>query len=638
MGKSKASNGRKRFYFLAFLLMLIFATVMSGFPNIQTHTFLPDEYLKNLFHFAVFFFLGLFFLKSFTVYTQRKPFFSIIYAVLGIVFAAANELQQILEPSRIVSFTDFLFNLSGLLLAYSLVLYLAISKMSFKRKSKKKVLVISSKKTAEAIYDYLYHDHNSEYSFQKILIWDDVSIKKDSIKNKFFSSFEDIYQTVYFEKWDQIIVIEDKKDKEKDSIIRELAKKIKTDVLFIETTHKPRIAIVHDFLNQQGGAEFVVSVLHELFPAAPIYTSLYKKGASWSVFDKAIIHTSWMQKLPFVYKLFKKLFFLYPLAFAFFDLKKYDVIISSSSAYAKGIPVKHYQEHICYMHTPARFLYRAEEYVQRERINPVLRFFLPYFLTALRIWDRYTVRHITHLIANSDNVKNRIENIYNRYSLVIYPPVDTSRFPQSDVAGDYFFIVSRLVGYKRIDLAVKACTKSGKRLVIIGEGPDMEHLKSFAGDNIIFMGRQPNFIVEKMMAGCLAFIFPGEEDFGISPVEAQAAGKPVIAFRSGGALETIIENKTGLFFDEQTPEALEEMLFKFDTIAFDKEFISNHAIKFSKERFKKDIQKIINNIMNVINDPNYQRHKYYFNDQRINPKEASFSEILKEYRKKMKLT
>jgi glycosyltransferase involved in cell wall biosynthesis len=354
-----------------------------------------------------------------------------------------------------------------------------------------------------------------------------------------------------------------------------------------------KIAIVHDFLNQQGGAEYVVAVLHEMFPEAPIYTSFYFPDKTWPIFKNANIKVSWMQNIPFINKHFKKLFFLYPFAFRSFNLKDYDVIISSCSAFGKSIKVRKGQKHICYLHTPPRFLYRTEEYVKKEGVNIFYKFVLPLFLAVLRVWDKYTNKSVTLFVANSKNIQNRIKNIYKRDSIVIYPPVDLDRFPASDIKDDFYLIISRLVGYKRIDLAVKAFNKLGDTLVVIGSGSDYKNLKKMASPNIEIMGFQKDEVVEAMINRCKAFIFPGEEDFGITPVEAQAAGKPVIAFKAGGALETVIDGETGVFFEKQNEESLCNAISDFKKINWSQEKIRNNAEKFSKNIFIENIKKIV---------------------------------------------
>ncbi len=358
-----------------------------------------------------------------------------------------------------------------------------------------------------------------------------------------------------------------------------------------------KIAIVHDFLNQQGGAEYVVSVLHEMFPGAPIYTSIYQKGKTWSALENADIRVSWMQKIPFVHKFFKKLFFLYPLAFASFNLAEYDVILSSSSSFAKGIHRNENQKHICYCHTPARFLYKSEEYLKKEKMPGLFRWLLPLFIAPLKKWDLNSNSQVDGFITNSVNIQQRIDNTYGVDSTVVYPPVDISRFNISHNSEDFYLIVSRILGYKNIDLVIEACNKLKKNLVIIGDGPHLEHIKSIAGPTVAVLGRQPNNIVEDYIGRCKAFIFPGNEDFGISPIEAQAAGKPVVALRAGGALETIKEGQTGVFFDEPKVELLIEALNKLDKKRWNPKIIRQNAKNYSKERFMKEMVLNINKMI-----------------------------------------
>ena len=311
-------------------------------------------------------------------------------------------------------------------------------------------------------------------------------------------------------------------------------------------------------------------------------------------------------------------------------------MISSSSSFAKGIRVAYGQEHICYMHAPPRFLYRTEEYVKKEKIGFMLKLVLPYFLTILRIWDQITMKRITHIIANSKNIKDRIAQTYNRYALVIYPPVDISRFPLSIETKDYYLIVSRLVGYKRVDLAVDACNKLGRRLVVIGSGSDISYIKEISKETVLIMGRQPDDVVEKMIQECRGFIFPGEEDFGISPVEAQSAGKPVIAFRAGGALETVVEGKTGVFFNEQNVESLTKAINEFESTTWDQSFISRHAASFSKERFKRELKTVVDNLVSIAADTEYKKFKLFFRDKRLQQEKKSAWEIIAMYRNMMK--
>ena len=333
----------------------------------------------------------------------------------------------------------------------------------------------------------------------------------------------------------------------------------------------------------------MVEVLHEIYPEAPIYTSIYDENVMPAAFHNLDIRFSFMQYLPFVFWLFRAYFFLYPFAFQSFDLSSYEVILSSSSAFAKGIKKNKNQLHICYCHTPARFLWRYEDYLKRENIPDWLKFILPYFLEPIKKWDLENSCQVDYFIANSFTVAERIKRIYGRESVIINPPVDTSFYQPSEINQDYFLVVSRLTAYKRIDLVIEAFNKLDLPLKVIGVGPSYARLKKMAGPNIEFLGRVSNEEVAEHLAQCRALIFPGEEDFGIVPLEAMACGRPGIAFKAGGALETVIEGQTGLFFETQTVEALVSTINRFQFEVFNKDKIRNHALKFDKKVFKSKI-------------------------------------------------
>lgn len=354
-----------------------------------------------------------------------------------------------------------------------------------------------------------------------------------------------------------------------------------------------KIAIVHDFLNQFGGAERVVSALHELYPEAPIYTSIYDANRMPAEFSRMDVHPSFMQNLPFIFSIYKWYFYFYPLAFESFDLSGYDLILSSSSAYAKGIKKHPGQLHICYCHTPMRFVWRYEDYVRRESIPAVIKDILPFLLEPLKKWDLQTARGVDQFIANSVNVAGRIAQTYQRESVIINPPVEVGLFQPSAVDRDYFLVVSRLNAYKRIDTVVKAFKQLDMPLKIVGDGPMRKNLEKIAGPNTEFLGKLSDHALARRLAECRALVFPGEEDFGIAPLEAMASGRPVIAYKAGGAVETVVEGETGLFFTEQTPGALAEAVKRSRFIAFDKKKIQAHAKKYDKEIFKAKIKGLI---------------------------------------------
>jgi glycosyltransferase involved in cell wall biosynthesis len=347
-----------------------------------------------------------------------------------------------------------------------------------------------------------------------------------------------------------------------------------------------KVAIVHDWLNQVGGAESVLGVLKDLYADAPVYTSIYWPPAMPEEYREWDIRTSWLNRLPLIKTHHQPFLPLYPLAFGGTDLRGYDLVLSNKSAFCHGVITSPETVHICYCLTPTRFLWDYHNYTRHERINPVASALLSPMLPGLRLWDRAAADRVDHFVAISKTVQQRIKKFYRRDATVIHPPVHVARFALEDSHDDYFLVVSRLIPYKRIDVAVQAFGLLGLPLKIVGDGRDRTRLEAMAKPNVEFLGRLPDREVERFLSRCRAFIFPGEEDFGIAPVEAQAAGRPVIAYGAGGALETVVEGVTGLFFQEQTAESLAEAVAAFDEKRFDSTVIRRHAHKFDRESFK----------------------------------------------------
>jgi glycosyltransferase involved in cell wall biosynthesis len=356
-----------------------------------------------------------------------------------------------------------------------------------------------------------------------------------------------------------------------------------------------KVALVHDYLNQMGGAERVVMAFHEIFPDAPIYTSIYDPQRVDPAFQKMDIRTSFMQKFPLVTKHHQPYLPFYPFAIESLDLRGYDLVLSSSSAFAKGVITRPETIHICYCHTPMRWCWSYDEYVEREQLGGMARRVLPFLITGLRIWDQTSSMRVDHFIANSPVIAERIQKYYKREAVFIPPPVDAQRFSFDPATQpeDYFLCLSRLIPYKRIDLAIQACNQLHLPLVVIGGGRDEERLKKMAGPTIRFLGRLSDAEVLHYYAHCRAFLFPGEEDFGITPLEAQASGRPVIAYGAGGALASVVDGVTGIFFKEQTVESMANVLATFDERAFDPQTIRNHALEFDTPRFHRRIQQFI---------------------------------------------
>jgi len=346
-----------------------------------------------------------------------------------------------------------------------------------------------------------------------------------------------------------------------------------------------RVAIVHDWLNQNGGAERVLETLHELYPEAPIYTSLYDPTRVPRRYGEWDIRTSFMQAFPFAKAHHQAFLPFFPPAFQSFDFSAYDLIISNSSGFAHSIRVPPGTAHINYCLTPPRFLWMQDAYLARERL-PGQRLASP-LLNYLRRWDSRSVQSVTRFIAISEAVRERIRRWYGREADLVYPPVQTSIFRPVEQPGNYYFVAARLVPYKRVDLPVRAFSDLKLPLVVAGEGRDREALQALAGPNVEFKGWVSHDHLQSLMARCKAFIFPAEEDFGIAPLEAAACGRPVIAYAAGGALETVVEGVTGVFFREPTPESLADAVRRFETMTFDAPVIRRHAESFDTTVFKK---------------------------------------------------
>ena len=370
-----------------------------------------------------------------------------------------------------------------------------------------------------------------------------------------------------------------------------------------------KVALVHDFLNQSGGAERVLEALAEMFPTAPIYTILYDPEKMRGKFAGRDIRTSFFQKLPkCLRKRYKFLLPLLPTAPETFDLRDFDLVISSSGAWSKGIVTRLDTVHIAYIHSPMRFVWDYnEKYLQEERKSKFGLFIRPLF-SYFRLWDKLAADRPDYLIANSKYTQARIEKYYRRESRVIYPPVGVERGAWSVEREDdtryaihdtrYFLIVSRLSAYKKIDKAIEAFNKLKLPLVIVGEGKEAKRLKKMAGESVSFLGFVPEEKLPDLYKNARAFIFPGVDDFGLAPVEAMAHGVPVIAIRKGGAKEIVEEGKTGEFFEEAAPEKIIEAVNKFieNEKNYDREYIRQSAEKFGKERFIREFREFIENV------------------------------------------
>jgi glycosyltransferase involved in cell wall biosynthesis len=348
-----------------------------------------------------------------------------------------------------------------------------------------------------------------------------------------------------------------------------------------------KLALVHDFLSQDGGAEKVLEVMHDLFPEAPTYT-LFFDARRIPRFASRDIRTSFLQKAPFALQKYQWYLPLMPAAIEHLDLSAYDVVVSNASAFAKGVITRPDALHICYCHTPTRYLWSdTHSYARELRLPRPLKSLLPPLLSHLRLWDQAASQRVDRFVANSEAVRRRIAKYYGRDSEVIHPPVDVERFSISDEPKTYFLTGGRLVAYKRFDLVIEACNQTGIPLKIFGSGPVEDALRKQAGDKVEFLGRVSDGEKAKLYAGAKAFVHPQEEDFGITPVEAMAAGVPVVAYARGGAIETVEDGVTGELFDAQRWEDLADILIRFDANKFDPIRIREHAKQFSRENFEK---------------------------------------------------
>ena len=356
-----------------------------------------------------------------------------------------------------------------------------------------------------------------------------------------------------------------------------------------------KIAFVHEYLNQFGGAERMLLALCAVFPDAPIYTLFYDKNATGGVFANREVRTSFLQKIPFVKKHHRGFPLLMPLAIEQFDFSDFDIVISISASFAKGIITKPHTKHICFCLTPPRFLWDdSHKFVEEFGYPAVIKNIIPPFISYLRIWDKEASYRVDEFWAISKFIKERIKKYYSSDSNLIYPPLDISKFYVSNDQGDYFLMVGRLVAYKRFDLGIKAFNKFGFSLKIAGVGPEFKKLRKMAKDNIEFLGSVSDDQLASLYSKTKALVFPQEEDFGIVPLEAMASGRPVIAFRSGGAIETIVEGKTGAFFDEQTVDSLAYAVKNFDASKFRSDECIKQAEKFDVAVFRNKVLEKLN--------------------------------------------
>ncbi|MFC1855045.1 glycosyltransferase family 4 protein [Thermodesulfobacteriota bacterium] len=363
-----------------------------------------------------------------------------------------------------------------------------------------------------------------------------------------------------------------------------------------------KIAIIQDWLVTYAGSERVLEQIINIYPDADLYSlvDFLPEGKRGFIKNKEV-NTSFIQKLPFAKKKYRGYLPFMPLAIEQFDLSEYDLIISSSHAVAKGVLTSVNQIHVCYCHTPIRYAWDLyHQYLKEAGLTKGLKAKLAKLvLHYIRIWDSTTANRVDKFIANSAHTAKRIKKIYDRDAVVIYPPVDVDGSELVDNKDDFYFTASRMVPYKKIDLIVEAFSKMpDKKLIVIGDGPDFKKVSSKAGSNVKILGYQPNDVLADHMKRAKAFLFAAEEDFGIIPVEAQSYGTPVIAYAKGGALETVVDGKTGLFFDKQTPDSLVSAIARFEAEinTFDSKVIKDNSESFSNSRFMKEFEDFINGL------------------------------------------
>jgi glycosyltransferase involved in cell wall biosynthesis len=360
-----------------------------------------------------------------------------------------------------------------------------------------------------------------------------------------------------------------------------------------------KVAIVHDWMTRRGGAERVLVEMHKIWPDAPIYTAIYEPR-EFPEFCNADIRTTWLNRIALARR--KHQLFSIPrsVAYAMLDLRDFDVVISSCSAESKYVRTGRTSLHICYCYTPTRYYWSDYDFYRAHPpFGPVLSalakyLVLPLLLPLLRWFDYRMAQRVTTYVTQSKYIQNRIKKYYGRDSELIHPPVNVEKFTTiSKEKDDYFLIVGRQVAYKRLDLAVAAFNKLGLRLVIAGTGEDVPKQREIARSNIEFKGFVPEADLPQLYANARAVIYPQEEDFGLVPVEAMAAGTPVIAYGVGGAAETVLDERTGVLFSQQTPEALIEAVEKFKTMNFNATLLRQHAQNFSAERFRREFKSFV---------------------------------------------
>lgn len=360
-----------------------------------------------------------------------------------------------------------------------------------------------------------------------------------------------------------------------------------------------KVAIVHDHLAQDGGAERVLRVLRQMYPQAPIFTLVYNRKHAHPDFQRADIRTSFIQRWPGGNRWYQWYLGWMPTAVERFDLRGYNLVISSCASFAKGVITQPETLHVCYLHSPTRYLWNDTiSYVDSLSYPRLVKAVVPHVLNRIRLWDRLAADRVDEFVVNSRFVAQRLEKYYHRPSTVIHPPVDVDKFKITSTVGNYYLTGGRLVSYKRFDLAVEAFNHLGIPLKIYGTGPDLKALKARAKPHIEFLGRIPDHQLNELYGRAIAFINPQVEDFGITAVESMATGRPVIAYAAGGALETVKPGTTGVLFPDQDWEALADAVVRFHPEQFNPLAVRAWAETFSTERFTQTMRQYVNRVYN----------------------------------------
>jgi len=365
-----------------------------------------------------------------------------------------------------------------------------------------------------------------------------------------------------------------------------------------------KVALVHDWLTTFGGAERCLILMHQLFPTAPIHTLVHDRRNTPPELEDAHIITSGLQRLPGSTSNWQRFLPLMPSAIEQFDLRDFDLVISSSHAVAKGVLTHARQRHLCYCYTPMRYVWDLyHTYLQHTKLSPLAGRVFRWSAHYLRLWDHASAQRVDKFLAISETVRERIRRIYGRRAPVVYPPVDTEYFvPDQSGARDYFLAVSRLVPYKRVDLAIEAFNHREEQLLIVGEGPLENRLKRMAGRNIEFLGAVSDDELRILYQNCRALVFPAEEDFGLTPVECMACGRPVVALGYGGAAETVLAGRTGTHFAEQTPQALDDAVDRLSRLEIGEAACRERAEHFTQHRFLAQLKAAADYLLDSLGD------------------------------------